>query len=624
MWRLIAGWTIVAALCASHGFADEFPPIGSRYDAVSDDARAIVKSLKKLEARTEIGVNFRDYEQAVSDLYPEVKVFIESTEAKEQPELTLVLANAIECHLKVRELWAKSISSDSAIEKYKASMAMITARPALWKVAGVNVQGASALIDSPKADLASVQESIAKNISVLTADSALRVAEEEENAFWRKARGEKTGVAVPAPPPAETKHDLAAIAFQPGDYGNDVTSGPIRSRLPPVYETVPPAAEEGEISLEQGGDQKGRIAVLMYDDVGIARKAYEAISTGFGINRSAIPALGNIATNAGASFVFRRHTAVVSAYSGELPRDDVVAALKRIDTRVAKIVGEGEMEAVPERPRPAVAERPAQPEAPANPTDAKEDSVRSALVEKLIHEGDFGIGVAAGPATDEVPPIYSTLPASEVRVSAPLMSEGKQQGGVTGFVFRDAATATKAYEQILSGFGSDAQKVARLGNAATAVILPAIRLGDVVFRRDTTVISIRCPAETIDQIVTYAKKIDARFGGTDEKTPPKATVTDSFDIGELRAAADELIKEGGEKALYAKVIVSIAGSKKWLRKGEDEPFEGTVVAITPEGAVFETTKGRVTLQAQQLSGDSGARIVRLKDVCRKLAALQTN
>jgi hypothetical protein len=76
---------MIAAFCllVTIAVAEDFPPIGSRYDTISEDVRAIIKALKKLEARTEIGVNFVDYDRAVSEIYPDVKVFLESNSVEE-------------------------------------------------------------------------------------------------------------------------------------------------------------------------------------------------------------------------------------------------------------------------------------------------------------------------------------------------------------------------------------------------------------------------------------------------------------------------------------------------------------------------------------------------------------
>lgn len=633
MRHLIAWFLGFLAVGTVPGLADEFPPISDRYDVISDDARAVVKSLKKLEARTEIGVNFVDYDRAVSDVYPDVKVFLDSPEARTQPELRFVLANAMDCHLKVRSLWATKVSSDDPIEKYNASVAFITAQPMLWKVAGANISGASALIDSPKTDLQKVQESIAKNVESLTVAGALRAAEEEEIRLWRESRAQKTGCPVPAAPPPEDRHDLSAIGFQQGDYGNDFIGGEIRGRLPPVYESVPPARQEGEVPLLQGGKKVGRIGVLIYGDVETARKAYAAIRGGFGSDRRPIPSLGNIAEGTGQSVAFRRHTAVVNAYVAGTPVPVALDGLRKVDARVAKLVGDGEPEqpievelsseaAGPGRQDP-VPDRGDVAEMPANPVAQKPEPADVKRLATLVEEGDFGKEISIAPLGTDVPPIFRSLPPSSARASARLLSGGEQKGFVAGFVYGELEGARQAFDQVAESLGKASQKIGRVGNEAAAVVLPGADCADLVFRRDSTVVCVRCPVKTVDQIVAFARKIDTRLKGPEEEK--QVARPESFDIRALSESAKEMAKEGGEKALYGKIISSIAASKKWVRKGveEDEPFEGTVVEITPDGAaVFETAKGRVTLRAQELSGDSGARIVRLKEVCRKLAALE--
>lgn len=144
MRGMVTAGLLALTSCAAITFAVEFPPIDNRYDTVCEDARSVVKSLKKLQARIEIGIDYSDYDKAVADTFPDVKVFLESAEAQQQPELRFLLDNAMGCHLQVRSLWSQKATSSDPFEKFYAATTLITAQPTLWKVAGENIRVAAA------------------------------------------------------------------------------------------------------------------------------------------------------------------------------------------------------------------------------------------------------------------------------------------------------------------------------------------------------------------------------------------------------------------------------------------------------------------------------------------------
>ena len=132
--------------------ADEspaFPPIGNRYENIPEAAKAAVSVLKKLRVSTETGVEFADYDRAVSEGGMLVKAFVKSDDAREMPELCLVLGNATDCYLKVRELWLSKIESDGLGKKHEASALLATAQPLLWRAGGENISAGVALTANP-------------------------------------------------------------------------------------------------------------------------------------------------------------------------------------------------------------------------------------------------------------------------------------------------------------------------------------------------------------------------------------------------------------------------------------------------------------------------------------------
>lgn len=59
-------------------------------------AKDAIMALKKLEARVEIGISYKDYGPALGETKFPVNLFLESSEAKEKPELAIHIENAIQ------------------------------------------------------------------------------------------------------------------------------------------------------------------------------------------------------------------------------------------------------------------------------------------------------------------------------------------------------------------------------------------------------------------------------------------------------------------------------------------------------------------------------------------------
>jgi hypothetical protein len=175
MQRIVLILVFAFVFAASHLRAQEltFPPLGDRYKSPAEDATAVLKALSKLQARTEIAINFRDYDKAVADVYPDVRVFLDSVEARTMPEVRMLFANAMTCFLKVQSIWSTSITSDSPAAQYDASILILTARPALWKTAAANVAGARAFLESTDEDRQKAQQMVTANAQALTVEAAL-------------------------------------------------------------------------------------------------------------------------------------------------------------------------------------------------------------------------------------------------------------------------------------------------------------------------------------------------------------------------------------------------------------------------------------------------------------------
>jgi hypothetical protein len=75
--------------------------------AFSQSAIEAIRALKKIEAKTQVGVNLRDYTQAVGDAKFEVNLFLESPDAKENPELSESVKRIIDHYSLAVEVWGK-------------------------------------------------------------------------------------------------------------------------------------------------------------------------------------------------------------------------------------------------------------------------------------------------------------------------------------------------------------------------------------------------------------------------------------------------------------------------------------------------------------------------------------
>lgn len=84
--------------------------------AFGQSAKDAVKALKKLEARTETGINYKDFSAALADTKVEVESFLNSKLAKKNPELSECLKKTLEHYMISNELISE--------KRHKLSIAM--------------------------------------------------------------------------------------------------------------------------------------------------------------------------------------------------------------------------------------------------------------------------------------------------------------------------------------------------------------------------------------------------------------------------------------------------------------------------------------------------------------------
>lgn len=120
----------------------------SVYRNVPQSARSALNVVKKVEARTEIGINYRDYSTVVGEAWAEVKVFIESPNGKSLPELTVLLTKAIADYKSALDVWRSKIEFPSLASAHEHELE--TLQQLCWRRAGIRLRLAESLLDPEK------------------------------------------------------------------------------------------------------------------------------------------------------------------------------------------------------------------------------------------------------------------------------------------------------------------------------------------------------------------------------------------------------------------------------------------------------------------------------------------
>lgn len=73
--------------------------------AFGQSSKDTYKALKKLQARTETGISFKDYGPALGDAKVEVNMFLESAEAKQKPRLKEIFTKTMKHYEEAGNVW---------------------------------------------------------------------------------------------------------------------------------------------------------------------------------------------------------------------------------------------------------------------------------------------------------------------------------------------------------------------------------------------------------------------------------------------------------------------------------------------------------------------------------------
>ena len=157
--------------------------------AFGQSAKDAIRALKKLEARVEAGISYKDYAPALGDAKFEVNLFLESPEAKEMPRLSEAVKKTMGHYLTANTVWqykfigngvTHSLPKASALEIAKAYPAtrryitssryaqsdgkldIDTAISAIWKEASEELKKATNLLSQTTEPLPSKESISAK------------------------------------------------------------------------------------------------------------------------------------------------------------------------------------------------------------------------------------------------------------------------------------------------------------------------------------------------------------------------------------------------------------------------------------------------------------------------------
>jgi hypothetical protein len=149
----------------------------SVYLNTPQSARTALNIVKKVEARTEIGVNYADYSAVVGEAWGEVKIFVESPEGKNIPEYSLLLKKSIADYKSALDVWRSKLdytpSSASSAQKYiNNKVGLDILQQHCWSRAGMWLELAESLLSGKDVEknLEEVEKILEKNANDKDAD----------------------------------------------------------------------------------------------------------------------------------------------------------------------------------------------------------------------------------------------------------------------------------------------------------------------------------------------------------------------------------------------------------------------------------------------------------------------
>lgn len=111
-------------------------------------ARTALNAIKKLNARTEVGINYRDYGTVVGETWAEVKVFVESPEGEQLEDFSKLLVGTVDKYRLALDIWRGKIDGDLEYDKTLADVLL----QECWRAAGARLKVAEGLLGGDKVE----------------------------------------------------------------------------------------------------------------------------------------------------------------------------------------------------------------------------------------------------------------------------------------------------------------------------------------------------------------------------------------------------------------------------------------------------------------------------------------
>ena len=143
----------------------------SVYRNAPQSVRNALNVVKKVEARTEIGINYRDYSSVVGEAWGDVKIFVESPDGKTIPEFCVLLTKAVRDYKLALDIWQNKIQWPTL---YGDRTDVEVLMQACWMRAGKYIKLTESLLDAEQTKKA------------LETIASLSDKEEDFDAEWKK------------------------------------------------------------------------------------------------------------------------------------------------------------------------------------------------------------------------------------------------------------------------------------------------------------------------------------------------------------------------------------------------------------------------------------------------------
>ncbi len=122
----------------------------SVYRNAPQSARTVLNVVKKLEARTEVGITYGDYANVVGEAWGEVKIFVESPDGKLLKEFSQQLMKVITDYKSALDIWRSKIKFPNLASPHEGELDRL--QQLCWSRAGMRLRQAESLLDADKTE----------------------------------------------------------------------------------------------------------------------------------------------------------------------------------------------------------------------------------------------------------------------------------------------------------------------------------------------------------------------------------------------------------------------------------------------------------------------------------------